>query len=560
MSNTNHVIIDCYPGKAQYLFGEQPFICITTKEKPQDIKVSLFRLAQWVADAKEYTTEPAKNGNFLTKALFPQNLPCACYGVDISTDGDTFSTAFDIVNSVRESLRYGFLADFSAEEAESEDVEYLSKLHVNAIQFYDWMYRHDHLVSKEESYEDPMGRPTALAAIREKIDACKRLGIRPFAYGAVYSAGRELFEEHPDWGLYTMDGQPMTFADWLYFMNPAEGSPWSTFIVHEYVEAVRQLGFQGIHMDTYGYPKNVWDSEGNTVSLAKEYPALINNAYRAVVSEDPQAGVIFNAVNNWPVETVALAEQDAVYIEVWPPHDNYYDLYTLIREASRISGKGVILAAYMKPFQDADTEEKSKAAETALLLANAVICASGGNQLVFGENQGVLCDSYYVKYAKLRDSFFPKVRSYCDYSVRYASLLTGKYYMDISMTAANGINDDIVFSSQQAAFSSCGEEDRVWTIVRQSERLLVIHLINLCGIDNRWNEPKPFEPKRVDDIEISILLDRPIKNVYAATPDNNDCRPQSLTFVTDKQKNGRRHLIHVPELKLWNTIWLEFEE
>lgn len=59
--------------------------------------------------------------------------------------------------------------------------------------------------------------------------------------------------------------------------------------------------------------------------------------------EDPEGGVIFNAVNNWPMEAVAQTGQDAVYIEVWPPNDRYRDLYTLIAQARRCSGKPVVL-------------------------------------------------------------------------------------------------------------------------------------------------------------------------------------------------------------------------
>ena len=83
-------------------------------------------------------------------------------------------------------------------------------------------------------------------------------------------------------------------------------------------------------------------------------------------------GVIFNAVNNWPTETVAAAAQDAVYIEVWPPHDTYFDLYRLIREARLLSHRNVILAAYLKAFQGEDMD----AAERSFRLAWAVISLS----------------------------------------------------------------------------------------------------------------------------------------------------------------------------------------
>lgn len=63
------------------------------------------------------------------------------------------------------------------------------------------------------------------------------------------------------------------------------------------------------------------------MELADEFPHLIDAAAQAVREEAADGGVIFNAVNIMATETVAAAAQDAVYIEVWPPHDTYFDLY-----------------------------------------------------------------------------------------------------------------------------------------------------------------------------------------------------------------------------------------
>ena len=216
-----------------------------------------------------------------------------------------------------------------------------------------------------------MGRPTDLRVIARKIKACKSCGIRPLAYGAVYAATKDTFEAHPEWGMYTMDAQPMTFAGWLYYMNIAPSCGWAAHIVEEFRSAVR-FGFSGIHMDTYGFPKWVWDDRHRPLDLADEFPSLIDDAARAVREGTEDGGVIFNAVNDWPMESVAPAAQDAVYIEVWPPHDTYFDLYRLIREARLCAGKHVILAAYLKAFQSAE----QAAAARSFRLAWAAISGS----------------------------------------------------------------------------------------------------------------------------------------------------------------------------------------
>src|SRR5579883_2747118 len=87
------------------------------------------------------------------------------------------------------------------------------------------------------------------------------------------------------------------------------------------------------------------------------------------------ARVIFNLVENWPLETVAPTTPDAVYIEVWPPYTSYCDLQQLILGARQLAPeKQVILAAYLAPLQNAQGEELLRA-ETATSLASAAIWA-----------------------------------------------------------------------------------------------------------------------------------------------------------------------------------------
>ena len=425
----------CEFDRAQYLTGQE--VRLSLPEGVNAPRVCVYRL--------ETPVDCSVRQSGRTLILPP--LPTGSYGVAVETGSAQWEGAFDVVEDSRQVTRYAFLSDFTSADTETQDVDWLRRLHFNAVQFYDWMYRHDMLLPPQERYLDPMGRETDLAAIRAKIAACKAAGIRPIAYGAVYAAAKELFAEHPEWAMYTMDGQAMTFAGWLYYMNIAPSCGWSEHILAEFRKAVA-FGFSGIHMDTYGFPKQVWDAERRPVELTDALPKLIDRAAEAVRKEDSAAGVIFNAVNNWPMEAVAGTRQDAVYIEVWPPNDRYYDLYTLIREARLCSGKQVVLAAYLHPFQQADTD----GAERAFRLSWAAISAAGGTQLVLGENKAALQDSYYANYASLRASFLPVVQRYCDFLVRYAALLYLDAGMDIGRTAAGGINEDIQFEAEDCVY------------------------------------------------------------------------------------------------------------
>lgn len=531
----------CTFDKAQYLLHEPIRIRIARAERPLEVKV--FCLEQEVPC---HVTE-TPNGIEITQ------LPLGAYGITISTETWTWEGAFDIVEDHREVTRYGFLADFSPADVDTDDVAWMKDLHLNAVQFYDWMYRHDQLLPPTKQYDDPLGRPMDLQAVKDKIDACKEYGIRPFAYGAIYAATENTYKEHPQWAMYTMDGQPMTFAGWLYYMNVAEQNGWSDHIVEEYRKAVK-LGFSGIHMDTYGFPKKVWDCNGQPVELSNDFAKLIDRADAAVREEDNANGVIFNAVNNWPMEAVARSNQDAVYIEVWPPHDTYYDLYTLIREARICSGKNVVLAAYMKPFQNSAPAN----AENALLLTWATICASGGTQLVFGEKMSLLMDSYYVNYASVSDSFYSAVQKNCDFLVRYAALLYNDDGTDITRTASGGINEDICFHSEQCSFSADGRADTVWTIIRETNQRTTIHLINLCGNDNLWDTAKNT-PQDTGTIQIQLRLDRPVKGFYGASPDWASLQAVELDYTFKATDQGRIYTVNIPSVQYWTAIWVQLE-
>ena len=539
MENTAFV---CTFDKAQYMVGDE--VCMSVPVMDDSIQVMLYQLSNQINCS--FRAEPAK--------IILYDLKEGNYGVRIESSAGQWEGAFDIVSSQRSVTRYGFLTDFAPHDEDTDDVAWMRDLHLNAVQFYDWMYRHDALLPHSDQFQDPLGRNLSLQVIEKKTLACKAFGMRPFAYGAIYAATHETFQQHPEWGMYTMDGKPLMFAGWLNFMNISEKCGWTGHLLKQYQDVI-SFGFLGIHMDTYGFPKRVWDVSQNPVELSEEFAGLINRAASAVQAVDHSAGVIFNAVNNWPLEAVALSDQDSVYIEVWPPNETYYNLYNLIQDAKLRSNKPVILAAYIKPFQEPDP----LGAERALRFSWAAISASGGTQLVFGEGMGALQDSYYVNYARLRDAFVPVTQRYCDFLVRYADLMYNDKGTDISKTASGGINEDVCFAHANCTFSPDGAENSVWTIIRESTARLTIHLINLVGNNAAWNEAK-LEPPPVDDIEISVRLDRPVRGIYCASPDHESLMAEELPFSYEVTEQGRVYSFTLPELKYWEAVWVEWEK
>jgi dextranase len=249
-------------------------------------------------------------------------------------------------------------------------------------------------------------------------------------------------------------------------------------------------------------------------------------------------------VGNWPIETVAATTQDVVYIEVWPPDESYNDLRRLIGAARRLSGgKQVILAAYLAPFAQADAATLPQA-EAAALLATAAIAASGGSHLLLGERDGILCDPYYPKYARLRADFAARMQAYYDFLVRYEEWLIAPEIED--WEADEGQPCDL----RGARLSGQAEARAVWCIARRKPGYRIIHLINLADqADDAWNAPRtPPEPRR--QIELSFQNMPAIRSALALTPDARLGRPSPLA-VSQEDDTTRLGPI---ELDVWAVV------
>ena len=159
--------ITCHFDKAQYLPGEPVRLILPAHSAL--LSATFFRMERPV------TLQAVREDDTLVLT----DVPVGGYGVRISTEDGVWEGAFDVVSDRRTEIRYGFLSDFSSGDGDRLDVEWMRDLHLNAVQFYDWMYRHDRLLPPTEQYDDPMGRQTDLSVISKKIEHCKACGIRP---------------------------------------------------------------------------------------------------------------------------------------------------------------------------------------------------------------------------------------------------------------------------------------------------------------------------------------------------------------------------------------------
>jgi len=527
-------IDDIAPDRASYRPGQAAQVAITlTSRRATDVRGRLVLRLTWLDQLVQQSEQAVAVGPGATVSVvctlaLPPTAPRG-YGLDAALYDDAGhmlaegSGALDVLDRWSQTPRYGFLSDFAPGQADVQArCDSLCRYHLNVVQFYDWMWRHYALLPPGDDFTDALGRRLSLATVREAIAAIQARGAAALAYGAVYGAEPEFADAHPELALFDEAGKRVSLAGLFYIMNIAPGSPWVPLIVAEFAHAVRELGFDGIHLDQYGFPKTARTATGELIDLAEHFPPLIDLARAAVVSERPDAGVIFNAVGNWPIETVAATTQDVVYIEVWPPDESYNDLRWLIGAARHLSGgKQVILAAYLSPFAQAGAATLPQA-EAAALLATAAIAAAGGSHLLLGERDGILCDPYYPKYATLRAGFAARMRAYYDFLVRYEEWLIAPAIEDWDAGDAQPCDLHGARLSRQA------EAQAVWCIARRKPGYRIIHLINLADqADVAWNAPRtPPEPLR--QIELSLRNMPAIRSALLLAPDAHLGRPSPL--------------------------------
>jgi dextranase len=515
--------------KATFAPGER--IEVEVRGAADPTRVSLWHLERCVASVEIEPEDP-------TARFEPQ--PEGGYGIE----GDGARSAFDVLADPLSRARYGFVSDFAAGRDAEGVVENARRLHLNAVQFYDWMYRHARLMPPADDFVDPLGRELSLATVRRLVDALAAVGTLPLGYAAVYAAGRD---EWPAWkgdGLYRANSEPWTLGDdFLWNVDPTS-ERWLSHLAADLRKAEEKVGFRGFHLDQYGAPKDALRADGTRVDLAEAFPALIDR----MADEVPDARLIFNNVNDFPTWSTASARQAAVYIEVWSPHDRLAHIAELVTKARSLAPKkSVILAAYLSVFANGSHDGAIEAQR--LLLATAF--SHGATVLLHGEEQSVLTEAYYVRHAELDWKDMRSTRRYYDFAVRYGDLLFDRAAVDVTATRFGGVNEEVrvtapVWASVDATAGS------LWARVLRLPGGLLVSLIDLSRQeDDRWDSPKR-SAQPLEDVRVSVeRTSRSPGRFLFAEP---DAHPAMLELHAED--DGRYETVTLPAFSTWAIIWL----
>ena len=418
-------------------------------------------------------------------------LPPGGYGIEVTDAvGRRQRTAVDVAADVRSRMRYGFVVDYSPGR-DTEAVEHLiRRLHLTAVQFYDWAYRHADLLGEQDgNYADALGQPVATETVRKLIDTAHRAGADALGYAAVYGVGNQ---EWPIWAhnaLLTPSGDPYALGDFLRLVDPA-APDWLTHFRADLAAATGRFDFDGFHLDQYGYPKKAARADGQPVDLADSFDATITG----VREQLPDARLVFNNVNDFPTWRTTTSPQDATYIEVWPPHTTLADLASVVTKARILAPtRPVVIAAYQSLYATAGASE----ADLATAFTMATLFSHGATQLLAGEGGHLLVDPYYVRNHPAEPITLEFLTRWYDFLVEYGELLLAPGAADVTGSYAEAYNSELDVAYPQAPVDHRPRPGTVWRRIVEVDGRLLVHLINLVGqLDTEWDctRSRPGDP------------------------------------------------------------------
>jgi dextranase len=423
----------------------------------------------------------------LDKELLVPSLPEGSYSAELLTpDGIILSTAIEVISNPISRIRYGFVSEYSDEVNAQSYAEFSRRLHLSAVQFYDWAYTHEFLTTDLEEYGDPLGAKISTKKIRELIHEYENSSSLPCAYAAVYAVDREGWKRWSESGLFDSNGNPYQLGeDFLWIIDPGDTN-WIEHFIKQ-LELAHEFGFNAFHLDQYGWPKVALKHDGAVVDLSIRFPQLLNR----IASELDKCIHIFNNVNDFPTWSTSQTNQDVLYIEAWDPHSTFKDLADLVDKSHGYgSGKPVIVSAYISAFKDAISPDQLEAARSSLALTMASIVSGGASHLVVGSDGRVLFDPYYVRNHVANEETLNELQKLYDFSVAAGDLLFDPLRVDISRIYSFGINSEVNLESD-SPISLDGQPGTLWIRLFKGSTGLTIHCINLLDQKgSKWDEPR----------------------------------------------------------------------
>ncbi|MEW9050032.1 MAG: glycoside hydrolase family 66 protein [Neobacillus sp.] len=483
---------------------------------------------------------------------------------------DAATVGVDVSSTWTKFPRYGYVWDFKKGVNYEQRINKLKDHHINALQYYDWKYRHHKPVSDNLNvWDDWSGRQIYGDSVRGYLSKAHDVNMVNMAYNMAYAAvsGYQQDGVKQDWALYHADsGSHFTFkmADstptgitHLFFFDMSN-KEWQKYIfnaTNKIFDAFED--FDGWHSDTVGEWGEMKTADGKKLFVKDTYTEFLNNAKKAI----GEKYLVFNPVGAQGIKNVNKSDVDVLYAEIWPwdkdefggLYDSYYSLKKVIDSSREQSGgKSLVVPAYMS--YDYGEKNPGKPFNTAaVMLTSSTVYAAGGSRMELGDDGNMLSNEYFPAQNLHMDPILKsKINTLYDFIVAYENLLRdGQEETKNRIKVVDHMN------------SGLGVPNTIWTFTKKDKNHEIIQMINLLGVKNKdWraNEGVKETPKQIKDFQVKYYYTDEIKSVWVASPDKYDGRSQELEFTKEEDKDGKYIMIQVPSLEYWNMIYMSTEK
>jgi dextranase len=448
---------------------------------------------------------------------------------------------------------HGFATSFVPESV-PRVLEWLAELRCTVVQAYDWMQSYSAPLGPVEGWRDPSGREVSFEALRSLADAIRQSGGVAHAYAPVYAVDAPFANEHPELLMYRGDGAPERLFDNIVLANPADPR-WQRHFADTYGEAADVIGFNGFHIDSYGFPRAGLDKDGRPINLREAYEAFLAS-FRA---RRPGDQLSFNQVNGVP-SVLSLPEGPGFrYCEVWPPNDLWRHLEGLMDRSAGRSGQkergGTVrgtVACYPPVWASASGEGRQAALRT-VVLTEAIATCLGASALLYGDDFGVLSDPYYPRHETLSAVEALVALRWHRFALRCRDL-----FIDGEDTSWYEIGDEngAVSVSWDGPTKPEPLGGAVFARVVRSEGCIAVGVVDLTGSENgSWSEPTGRG--RCPMVEVRVLLESPKDwQAAVATLGEDGDRFVGRPSRAEGHREGLAAVVDVPLQEGWSVLRL----
>ena len=480
-----------------------------------------------------------------------------------SSKGETLrgTIAVDVSSDWRRFPRYGFVATFDASKTDAvvaDEMDWLSRLHINGVQFQDWHWKHHWPWGGRDgeemaTYTDIANRTIHTASVRRYIDAQHRRGMKSIFYNLCYGVLDDAVDDgvKTAWYLYKDAAHterdkhtlPSSWKSDIYLVNPAS-SGWLSYLGERNEAVYSHLDFDGYQVDQLGDRGTLYTNTGAKADL----PTAFSTFLRMMKKQRPDKRLVMNAVSSYGSNRIARSGAvDFLYNEVWDSEGAFADLARIVQANAQYGSDTLqtVFAAYMNYGLDGGTFNTG-----GVLLTDAVMFALGASHLEMGGDH-MLCREYFP-YASVALSAALKTQltRYYDFLVAYENLLRdgGRLLTnDAPVPQCLDASRNLTFNAWEPQLGG------ITTLGRVKDDCTVLHLLNFISANSlSWRDLDGTMPAATSltNLPLQVAWSQPVSHVYVATPDALGGAMRELDFML---QDGQL-CFTLPSLKYWTML------